>query len=106
MAYLEFGGLKRVLQEHCDGHGTDPTAHRRDGGGYLTYGVEINVSHQFAGRQPVSAHIDHHGPRADHIRFEKPSLTDGNNHDVGGSRNRWQVLAAAMADGDGSVGPS
>lgn len=101
-----------VLQQACHSHCAHTTWNRRDGFALLADFVELDVAANTVAVwlsyvwNAVDADVDDGSLFLDIVGGDHLGLTDGYDEDVGTTANTFEILGAAVANGNGSIGIS
>ena len=98
----EFGGQRRVAQEHGDREWADAAGDRRDPAGDGADGREIHVADEPA-FHAVDADVDDGRARLHHVGRDQARPADRGHEDVGLPRDGGEVVGTAVTDRDRRV---
>src|SRR6266481_5940017 len=98
-----FGGGGRVREQHRDRHRPNAARHRRDPGGALARGGELDVADELAVGGAIDADVDHHRTVANPVAAHELRASNRGDDDVRAAHDGGEIAGARVANRHGRV---
>src|SRR5690606_14673828 len=98
-----------ISHQQTDCHRSDTAWNRRNRAGLFSSFSIVDIADQtglaaILARNAVDANVDDGCAFLDPVALDHFWTANSSNQNVGGAADRWQILGAAMRDGDGCIG--